>query len=155
MKDYRLGYDQSGPGSIPIDPISGKLESTAGKLNLTQVAVYGDDGSTALPAINYTYTKLVENYEDSLNFPAISPSSPVCSFSACPNGNGSTNCGPSFNTGYTPLPRGCVLWGQSYDSNSYYLSTASNGIGLAQSALFDVQGEIGRAVQLLYVDRRP
>ena len=133
LKDYQLGYDQSGPGSIPIDPITGKLESTAGRLNLTQIKVVGDDGSTALPVINYTYTRAVEYYEDSLNFPAASPSSPVCSFSACPNGNGSTNCGPSFNTGYTPYNRGCVLWSESYDSNSYYLNSVSNGIGLAQS----------------------
>jgi RHS repeat-associated protein len=133
LKDYQLGYDQSGPGSIPIDPITGKLESTAGKLNLTQVAVFGDDLSTALPAVNYTYTKQVEYYEDSLNFPAASPTNPVCSLSTCGGGNGSTNCGPSFNTGYQPYQRGCVLWSESYDGNSYYLSSASNGIGLAQS----------------------
>jgi RHS repeat-associated protein len=132
LKDYQLGYDQSGPGSIANDPVSGKLESTAGKLNLTQVTVYGDDGSTALPVTNYTYTKVVEYYEDSLFFPASSTVG-LCSFSACQNGTGSTNCGPSFNTGYTPYQRGCVLWSQSYDGNSYYLSSASNGIGLAQS----------------------
>ena len=133
LKDYQLGYDQSGPGSIPIDPISGKTESTAGKLNLTQVKVYGDDNSTALPATNYIYTKVVEYYEDSLFFPAGAGAIGLCSFSACPNGNGSANCGPSFNTGYTPYQRGCVLWSQTYDGNSYYLSSASNGIGLAQS----------------------
>ncbi|HLQ15029.1 MAG TPA: fibronectin type III domain-containing protein [Candidatus Eisenbacteria bacterium] len=138
LKDYQLGYDQSGPGSIPIDPISGKTESTAGRLNLTQVTVYGDDGSTALPTTNYTYTKVVEYYEDSLFFPAGAGGIGLCSLSVCQNGSGSTNCGPSpgvgaINTGYTPYQRGCVLWSQTYDGNSYYLSSASNGIGLTQS----------------------
>lgn len=132
LKDYQLGYDQSGPGLIASDPITGKAESSAGKLNLTQVAVYGDDAATALPLVSYSYTKMVEYYEDSLFFPA-SATVGLCSLGGCPNGNGSTNCGPSFNTGYTPIGRGCVLWSQSYDGNSYYLSSASNGIGLSQT----------------------
>jgi RHS repeat-associated protein len=132
LKDYQLGYDQSGPGTLSVDPISGKAESTAGKLDLTQIAVFGDDHSTTLPITNFGYTKEVEYYEDSIFFPASSTVG-LCSFSACPNGNGSTNCGLSFNTGYTPNNHGCVLWSESFDGNSYYMTSASNGIGLSET----------------------
>lgn len=112
LHDYQLSYDQSAPSTI-TDPVTGSQESTAGKLDLTKLAIVGDDGSTALPTINYSYTSQTEYYEDSLQ-----PPTP------------GTNCGPSWNTG---TGTGCVLWSQSYSGNSNYLSNVSNGLGLSQS----------------------
>jgi RHS repeat-associated protein len=113
LKDYQLGYDQAGPSTI-TDPVSGLLESTAGKLNLTKLSVVGDDGSTTLPAVNYAYTSQTEYYEDSL----LKPTPPA-------------TCGPSWNTP-------CNLWSQTYAGNSSYLSSVSNGLGLAQSFTWQV-----------------
>lgn len=112
LHDYQLSYDQGGPTTI-TDPVTGLQESTAGKLNMTKLTVVGDDGSTTLPAINYSYTSQTEYYEDSLQ-----PPSP------------GTNCGPSWNTG---KGTGCILWSQSYAGNSYYLNSVSNGLGLNQT----------------------
>lgn len=113
LRDYQFAYDQNGPTTI-TDPVSGKQESTAGKFNLTQLTVLGDDSSTPLPVTNFTYTGQIQYYEDSLLTPTPS-----------------TNCGPSWNQGYNPPT--CRLWSQSYGGNSYYLSSVSNGLGLAQS----------------------
>jgi hypothetical protein len=108
LHDYQLSYDQAGPSTI-TDPVSGLAESTAGRLNLTQLKVLGDDGSSALPSVNYGYASQTESYVDSLQQPAA--------------GSG---CGFSWN-----VP--CNLWSQSYAGNSYYMTSASNGLGLAQS----------------------
>src|SRR5256885_12588719 len=81
---YQLSYDQSGPATI-TDPQSGTPESTAGRLGLSRLQVVGGDGMTALPARTFTYTPVVEYYEDSLGLPK--PGS---------------NCGPSWNNGITP-----------------------------------------------------
>ena len=108
LHDDQLSYDQAGPSTI-TDPVSGLSESTAGRLNLTQLKVLGDDGSTSLPAVNYGYTSETETYVDSLQKP-----------------NPNTNCGFSWN-----IP--CNLWSQSYAGNSYYMTSASNGLGLAQT----------------------
>jgi RHS repeat-associated protein len=108
LHDYQLSYDQAGPSTI-TDPVSGLQESTAGRLNLTQLKVLGDDGSTALPAVNYGYASQTESYVDSLQQPVA--------------GSG---CGFSWN-----VP--CNLWSESYAGNSYYMTSASNGLGLAQT----------------------
>src|SRR5262249_2199702 len=81
LRDYELGYDQSGPSTIP-DPVSGAQESVAGKLTLTRLTEIGDDASTELPARSFGYTQQTEYYEDTLASPK-------------PAGN----CGPAFNTG--------------------------------------------------------
>jgi RHS repeat-associated protein len=115
LRDYQLFYDQSAR-TTTTDPIGGLQESTAGKLTLNQIKVIGDDGTSSLPATNFTYEKHFEYYEDSLQYPTPA-----------------TNCGMSWNTGYTPNPHGCVLWSHTYDGNSYYLATVSNGLGLSQT----------------------
>ncbi|TME01476.1 MAG: RHS repeat protein, partial [Chloroflexi bacterium] len=112
LRDYKLSYDQGGPTTI-VDPLSGLNESTAGRLNLTRLTVIGDDNASTLPTTAFTYGQLNDYYEDSLLFP--SPS---------------TNCGPAWNTG---TGSGCILWSQSRNSNSFYLTAVSNGIGLNQT----------------------
>jgi hypothetical protein len=112
LRDYRLSYDQGGPTTI-VDPLSGLNESTAGRLNLTRLAMYGDSGSSPLLTTAFTYGQFNEYYEDSLLFPT-------------PR----TNCGPSWNTG---TGSGCILWSQSRNSNSFYLTAVSNGLGLNQT----------------------
>jgi RHS repeat-associated protein len=112
LRDYRLAYDQSGPTTI-LDPFSGLSQSTAGRLDLTSLTEIGADGVSALPARSFGYTRQTELYEDSLWGPAPA-----------------TYCGFSWNVGNG---QGCNLWSQSYEGNSYYLTTASNGLGLQQS----------------------
>ncbi len=108
LKDYRLSYEQSGPSTI-TDPTTGKQESVAGMLDLTQVQVFGDDGTTTLPTRVYSYTTLTEHYEDDAFLPTPA-----------------TNCGPSWNS------TACLLWSRSYAGNSRYLATVDNGLGLHQ-----------------------
>ncbi len=112
LSTYNLGYEQSGPTTI-TDPASGLKASVAGMLDLTQFQQVGSDGSTPLPMVTFAYTSLTNYYVDSFFVP-----------------NPSTNCGPSWNTGNGS---GCLLWEQSYANNSRFLSSTSNGQGLAQS----------------------
>jgi hypothetical protein len=115
LRDYQLSYDQHGPGTIP-DPVSGAQESVAGSLLLTRLQVTGSDGATTLPVRAFGYTSVTQYYEDSLGAPTPA-----------------TNCGPSWNNGITPNGNNkCVLWSQSWPSNSYYLNGVSNGLGLHQ-----------------------
>ncbi len=107
LKDYQLSYEQSGPTTI-TDPQTNGPESTAGMLDLTQIAVVGDDGTTQEPTRTFSYISQTEYYEDDA-FPA-------------PAGN----CGPTWNTG-------CLMWSQSYAGNSRYLASVSNGLGLYQT----------------------
>jgi RHS repeat-associated protein len=109
LRDYQLSYEQSGPSTI-IDPATGKQISTSGRMLLTQYKDVGDDGTTALPVRTFGYANVTQYYEDSGYHP-----------------NPTNNCGPAFNTGNGS---GCLLWSQSYEGNSYYLSTADNGLGL-------------------------
>jgi RHS repeat-associated protein len=111
LRDYQLAYDQSPPTTIS-DPFSGVAESTAGRLDLTRLTEIGADGTTALPSRSFGYSRQTQLYEDSAWGPAPA-----------------TLCGFSWNVGNG---QGCNLWSQSYESNSYYLSTASNGLGLQQ-----------------------
>jgi RHS repeat-associated protein len=113
LRDYQLSYDQTPPGQI-TDPVTGKQESVAGRLLLTRFVEVGDDGSTAYPTNTFAYTAVPHYYEDSL-------------FHASP----STNCGPSWN-----VP--CNLWSASYEGNNYYLTSASNGLGLAETFAWQV-----------------
>src|SRR5262249_42192402 len=77
----------------------------------------GADGTTVLPARTFEYTQVIEYYEDTLGLPR-------------PAGY----CGPSWNNGNTPNGHtGCVLWSQSGNGNSSYLSGVSNGLGLAET----------------------
>jgi RHS repeat-associated protein len=108
LKDYQFSYEASGPGQL-TDPTTGKALSYAGMFDLTKLTVVGDDGSTALPTRTFSYTTLTQHYEDS-------------AFKAVPSGN----CGWSWNTN-------CYLWNHSRDGNSRYLSSANNGLGLAQT----------------------
>jgi RHS repeat-associated protein len=114
LRDYQLAYDQSPPTTI-TDPFGGTAESTAGRLNLTRLTELGADGTTALPSRSFGYSRQTQYYED-----PVYPPLPA------------TNCGPSWNAGQT-FGLGCNLWSQSYEGNSYYLSSASNGMGLAQT----------------------
>lgn len=109
LRDYQLSYEQSGPSTI-TDPATGKQISTSGRMLLTRYKDVGDDGSTALPIRTLAYTNVTQYYEDSNYHP-----------------NPANNCGPAFNTG---SGSGCLLWSKSYEGNSYYLSTADNGMGL-------------------------
>jgi RHS repeat-associated protein len=112
VRDYQLGYDQGTQVTKP-DPLTGKNESTAGRLNLTQMIEIGADGSTVLPTRSFAYTPVTEYYEDDAWHPTPS-----------------TACGPSWNTG---TGSGCLLWSPSYEGNSYYLASVSNGLGLQQT----------------------
>jgi RHS repeat-associated protein len=112
LRDYQLAYDQAAPPTI-TDPVTGLQESVAGKFLLTQLSVIGDDNATTMPATIFGYSRHYQYYEDSLVFP-----------------NPSTNCGPAWNKGDGA---GCVLWSQSYEGNSYYLASLSNGLGMSQT----------------------
>jgi RHS repeat-associated protein len=118
LRDYQFSYDQTPPTTVQ-DPVTGKQESTAGKLVLTQMTVVGDDSTTTAPNIVFGYVKQIEYYEDSLLRPT-------------PN----TWCGPTSSTDKTVIGDWnigtCLLWSQSYDGNSYYMYSANNGIGLQQ-----------------------
>src|SRR5438445_3468032 len=109
LRDYQFSYDQRAPSSI-TDPVTGKAESVAGKLLLTQLQEIGDDSTTTLPARAFSYEVHDQFYEDDAYTP-----------------NPSTNCGP-VNPGSS-----CRLWSRSYDGNHWYLRTASNGLGLGQT----------------------
>jgi RHS repeat-associated protein len=111
LRSYQFRYQQSAK-TTKTDPLNGMQQSTAGEFILVQFQEYGDDGSSTLPVINFSYARQTEYYEDSLRRPTPT-----------------TNCGPSWNTGNGG---GCVLWSQSYDGNSFYLTSISNGIGEAQ-----------------------
>lgn len=114
LRTYRLSYDQGAAVTPPQpDPATGKNESTAGRLNLTQLTEIGSDGTTTLPARSFSYIKVPEYYEDDAYHPIPT-----------------TNCGPVWNTGNGT---GCLLWSQSYEGNSYYLTSVSNGLGLQQT----------------------
>lgn len=120
LRTYQLGYDQGAAVTKP-DPLTGKNMSTAGRLNLTQLAEIGADGSTALPTRSFVYTPptgtpgaAIEYYEDDYLRPTPS-----------------TSCGPIDNR------PGCILWSQSYEGNSYYLATVSNGLGVQQTFSWD------------------
>jgi hypothetical protein len=112
LRGYSLGYEQSGPGAI-VDVTNNVAASNAGMLDLTQFQETGSDVSTKLPMRTFTYSTQTNYYEDSWFKP-----------------NPSTTCGPAWNTGNGS---GCLLWEQSYDNNSRFLTSASNGQGLAQS----------------------
>jgi RHS repeat-associated protein len=108
LRDYQFSYEQSGPSTI-TDSATGKQESVAGMLDLTELQVFGDDGTTSLPTRAFSYTTLTQHYEDDAYNP-----------------NPSAGCGPSWNSS------ACLLWSQSYAGNSRYLATADNGLGLHQ-----------------------
>jgi RHS repeat-associated protein len=110
LRDYQFSYDQTPHGQI-TDPATGKSESTAGKLVLTKLTEVGDDGATALPTRSFSYSHQTQYYEDDAN-------------------HAITNCGTFLPPGYNP---NCYLWSISYEGNSYYLSTADNGMGLTRS----------------------
>ncbi len=113
LRDYQLSYEQSGPTTI-TDPVTGKQVSAAGMLDLTAIQQVGDDGTTAYPATTYGYGSETEYYEDGTFYPY------------------STGfCGPTWNRGGNG--GSCDLWGQTYDGNSRYITSASNGQGLAQA----------------------
>ncbi len=111
LKDYQLSYEQSGPHFI-TDPVSGLQMGFAGTLDMTQIQMVGDDGNTTLPADTFGYTWGTQHYVDML-------------FHAAP----SDNCGVGFSWNSV----NCWLWGRSLDGNSRYISSASNGLGLAQT----------------------
>ncbi len=108
LEDYQFSYEASGPATI-TDPVTGLSYSHAGMFDLTQLKVVGDDGSTTLPTRTFSYTAIAQHYEDA-------------AFKAVP----SSNCGWSWNTN-------CYLWDQSHSGNSRYMTSASNGQGLAQT----------------------
>ncbi len=120
LRDYQLGYDQSGTSTF-TDPVSGTQESAAGKLTLTKLTEIGNDGSTSLPPRAFGYTQQTEYYEDTQASP-----------------KPATNCGPAFNTGTGAGTTGCPIWNQSRDGNSFYLTSVSNGLGLAQSFTYQL-----------------
>ncbi len=113
LRDYQLSYEQSGPSTI-TDPVTGKQLSTAGMLDMTQIQEVGTDGTTAYPPTVMSYATQTEYYEDGSFYPY-----------------STTFCGPSWNTGGNGGT--CDLWSQSYNNNSRYLSSISNGEGLQQT----------------------
>ncbi len=113
VRDYQFSYEQSGPSQI-VDTVTGKSMVVAGYLDLTKLQEVGDDGSTSYPAQQFGYTSQTEYYEDGTFTPY-----------------SSTYCGPSWNTGGNGGT--CPLWWQTFDGNSRYLSSISNGQGLAQT----------------------
>src|SRR5215471_285049 len=116
LRDYQLSFDQGAAHTVP-DPMSGLAQSVAAGLLLRRLQVIGADGTTTLPARTFDYTSVTEYYEDVLGLP--SPAS---------------NCGPAWNNGNTPNGHtGCILWSQSWDANSSYLSRVSNGLGLSET----------------------
>jgi RHS repeat-associated protein len=123
-----LSYEQSGPTTI-TDPPSGQSASAAGMLDLTQFQEVGSDGSTTLPPVTFAYGSQANYYVDSWFKP-----------------NPSTNCGPSWNTGNGS---GCLLWASNSvissgsaqstpTGNNRFLTSLSNGQGLAQSFLWSL-----------------
>ncbi|HET9847054.1 MAG TPA: hypothetical protein VFR68_00670, partial [Candidatus Dormibacteraeota bacterium] len=113
LRDYQLWYDQSSQTTI-TDPVTAKQESVAGKLTLSQLADIGDDNASTLPTRTFGYTKVTRYYEDDAWSTATT-----------------SNC-PSWNKGQSGITC-ALLWSQSYDGNSWYLASASNGLGLSQS----------------------
>jgi RHS repeat-associated protein len=113
LRDYQLSYEQTAPPAAITDPFSGLSESTAGKFDLTQFKTIGADGATALPPTVFTYTRQTAFYEDGTLRPTPA-----------------TNCGYSWNV---HTGGGCNAWSQSYDGNSFYLTTVSNGLGLGET----------------------
>ena len=110
LRDYQFAYQQTTTSTI-TDPLSGLQEQVAGLLALRWVLTIGDDSPSTILTESFTYVRQYEYYEDS-------------NMSAYPN------CGPAWNTGDGD---NCLLWSQSYNGNSYYLATVSNGIGLTES----------------------
>jgi RHS repeat-associated protein len=112
LRDYQLGYAQSGPRPI-VDPLTGLNQSTAGSLDLTKIQEVGADGATSasMPATTYTYTVLAEVYQDS-----------------------ASNATPSANCGYSTYwnTSACWLWSQSWDGGDQYLAEVDNGLGLQE-----------------------
>ncbi|MDQ6712735.1 MAG: hypothetical protein M3Z28_06040 [Candidatus Dormibacteraeota bacterium] len=106
LRQYQLSYEQTGPGQIR-DPATGLLESVAGHLTLTKIVEIGTDGGQ-LPTRSFGYQLITNYYEDDF-YPA---------------------AGPSYCPGWVPNGRLCS---QSYGGNSYYLASATNGLGLSQS----------------------
>ena len=110
-----MGYEQTGPTTI-TDPVTGLQQSTAGKLNLTQIVEIGDDAGTvtqtSLPARNFAYQTITSYYEDERHTAV-------------------GNCGPAWNVG-------CLLWSKSYAGNSSYLASATNGMGLNETFGWDL-----------------
>jgi hypothetical protein len=76
-----------------------------------EFAVHTDSAAEALRT--FSYTTQLNTYVDSFYHP-----------------NPTTNCGPSWNTGNGS---GCLLWSQNYAGNDRFLSSISDGQGLAQS----------------------
>jgi RHS repeat-associated protein len=121
LRDYQLSYEQTSQATI-IDPASDLHQSIAGQLDLTQLQVIGDDTSTSLPPVTFTYVSKQQFYVDSNRHP-----SPA------------TNCGPSdgsmsWNVGNGS---GCLLWMTTFYGNQRYLSSVNNGLGLTQSFSWD------------------
>lgn len=123
LATYQLGYEQSGLNT-ETDPASGLSRSVAGMLDLTQIQQVGSDGSTTLPTVQFSYTSEANSYVDSFFQPA-----------------SAAGCGPSWNTGNGS---GCLLWETNAlvssgallstpTSNNRFLTSISNGQGLAQS----------------------
>ena len=63
LRRYQFSYDQGGPVTIP-DPATGKQESTAGRLKLTQLLEVGSNGLAQMPARSFGYSELYQYYED-------------------------------------------------------------------------------------------
>ena len=117
LRDYALSYEQTGPSGY-VDPVTGAWLTAAGELDLTGFQQIGDDGSMTLPARSFSYSSLNQYYIDSIEnpYPGI-------------------GCGPSWNTGYGSNT--CPLWSQNYANNNRFLYTASNGLGLTSTFVWE------------------
>ncbi|HEX8919814.1 MAG TPA: PA14 domain-containing protein, partial [Chloroflexota bacterium] len=116
VRDYQLGYEVTGPKPI-TDAVTGKQQSVAGYLDLTQIQQVGTDNNTAngSPLTSFGYSDQNQYYEDGTLTP---PSA--------------AGCGPwGWNVGGNGNP--CDLWAQSYESNNRYLSSADNHLGQTQT----------------------
>ncbi|GER88987.1 hypothetical protein KDW_31490 [Dictyobacter vulcani] len=108
LQKYVFSYEQTPPQKI-TDPLTGKQESAAGYLDLTQVQEQGDQGhSLNSPVLNVSYVSGIQHYED-------------LGMTATPT----TNCGASWSPKNSSGQ--CYLWSQSY--NGRYISVFDNGRG--------------------------
>lgn len=108
LRHYKLSYYQT-PKAQFVDPVTGSTGYTAGRLTLSSVTEVGTDDQTQMPVRTFTYGFGLNYYEDSSRRPAAA-----------------AGCGPTWNTS-------CLLWSMTYAGNSYYMISASNGLGLAQN----------------------
>ncbi len=113
--DPQLSWTDTADGTLNVSGICCGL--TGPQLETRQEFSAHTDGA-ALPLRTFTYTTQLNTYVNSFYHPTPT-----------------TKCGPSWNTG---TGSGCLLWSQNYAGNDRFLSTISDGQGLAQSFSWNI-----------------